>query len=52
MLKSWPRIVAIAAVRACAEFISQNKSKSQSLEQVKLKWPNDLLLDDRKLGVC
>ncbi len=50
MLKSWPRIVAIAAVRACEEFISQNKSKSQSLEQVKLKWPNDLLLGDRKLG--
>ncbi|NQV96475.1 MAG: biotin--[acetyl-CoA-carboxylase] ligase [Acidimicrobiaceae bacterium] len=45
-LKLWPRIVAIAAVRACKKFIEQN-DKSDS---VALKWPNDLLLDGRKLG--
>lgn len=45
-LKLWPRIVAIAAVHACKQFIEQNH-KSDS---VALKWPNDLLLDGRKLG--
>ena len=45
-LKLWPRIVAIAAVHACKQLIEQNH-KSDS---VTLKWPNDLLLDGRKLG--
>ena len=45
-LKLWPRIVAIAAVRACKQFIEQNRK----FDAVTLKWPNDLLLDGRKLG--
>ena len=45
-LKLWPRIVAIAAVSACKQFIEQNRK----FDAVTLKWPNDLLLDGRKLG--
>ena len=50
LLTSWPRIVAIAAVRACEEIISSGGQSRESETKVKLKWPNDLLLNDLKLG--
>ncbi len=49
-LTSWPRIVALAAIRACQELISLGRLKIGDAPVTKLKWPNDLLLDGRKLG--
>lgn len=50
ILTSWPRIVALGAVMACQEIISLNSSVIAAEKKISLKWPNDLLLADRKLG--
>ena len=41
------RIVAVSAVRACQKFLTEPTANSAS---IKLKWPNDLLLNERKFG--
>ena len=41
------RIVAVSAVRACRKFLTEPVAKSAS---IKLKWPNDLLLNEKKFG--
>ena len=50
LLTSWPRIAALAATRACQELISIGQLNVDAAPIIKLKWPNDLLLDGRKLG--
>ena len=50
LLASWPRIVALAATHACQELISIGQLNVDAAPITKLKWPNDLLLDGRKLG--
>lgn len=50
LLTSWPRIVALAATRACQELNSIGQINVDAEPIIKLKWPNDLLLDGRKLG--
>ncbi len=50
LLTSWPRSVALAATRACQELISIGQLNVDAEPIIKLKWPNDLLLDGRKLG--
>ncbi len=50
LLSSWPRIVAIAAAHSCQETISSGGQTIAAETKVKLKWPNDLLLGDLKLG--
>jgi BirA family transcriptional regulator, biotin operon repressor / biotin---[acetyl-CoA-carboxylase] ligase len=50
LLTMWPRIVALAAAHACQKLISSDHVSPKSAPKVTLKWPNDLLLDDRKLG--
>ncbi len=41
------RIVAVSAVWACQKFLAESATKSAS---IKLKWPNDLLLNEKKFG--
>ena len=41
------RIVAVSAVRACRKFIANDQKVGSSIE---LKWPNDLLLHEKKFG--
>ena len=41
------RIVAVSAVRACQKFIANDQTVSSP---IKLKWPNDLLLHEKKFG--
>ena len=41
------RVVAVSAVRACRKFIADNQVASSL---IKLKWPNDLLLNEKKFG--
>ena len=41
------RTVAVSAVRACRMFLADGAAKS---EFIKLKWPNDLLLNEKKFG--
>ena len=41
------RVVAVSAVRACRIFFDETEKNSAS---VKLKWPNDLLLNEKKFG--
>ena len=50
LLTSWPRVVALAAAHACQELISGGRLNVAAAPITKLKWPNDLLLDGRKLG--
>ena len=50
LLTMWPRIVALAAVQACQKLFSSGRLNVSSAPTIKLKWPNDLLLDGRKLG--
>jgi len=50
LLTMWPRIVALAAAHACQELISGGRLNVAAVPITKLKWPNDLLLDGRKLG--
>jgi BirA family biotin operon repressor/biotin-[acetyl-CoA-carboxylase] ligase len=40
------RVVAVSAVRACRSFVTAQKFA----ESIKLKWPNDLLIDSKKFG--
>jgi len=40
------RVVAVSAVRACRSFVTDQKLA----ELIKLKWPNDLLIDSKKFG--
>ena len=49
-LTAWPRIVALAATNACQELIASDRASMKPAPLLKLKWPNDLLIDDRKLG--
>jgi len=41
------RIVAVSAVRACRKFITNDQKVGSPIE---LKWPNDLLLHEKKFG--
>jgi len=41
------RIVAVSAVRACRKFTTSDQTASSP---IKLKWPNDLLLREKKFG--
>jgi biotin-(acetyl-CoA carboxylase) ligase len=41
------RIVAVSAVRACRKFLANDQTVSSP---IKLKWPNDLLLHEKKFG--
>jgi len=50
LLTSWPRVVGLAAAHACQELISGGRLNVAAVPITKLKWPNDLLLDGRKLG--
>ena len=50
LLTMWPRIVALAAAQACQKLFSSGRLNVSSPPTIKLKWPNDLLLDGRKLG--
>ena len=50
LLTMWPRIVALAAAQACQKLFSSGRLNVSSAPTIKLKWPNDLLLDGRKLG--
>ena len=50
LLTMWPRIVALAAAHACQKLFSSGRLNVSSAPTIKLKWPNDLLLDGRKLG--
>ena len=50
LLKMWPRIVALAAAHSCQELFSSGRLNVSSTPIIKLKWPNDLLIVDRKLG--
>ena len=50
LLTMWPRIVALAAAHACQKLCSSGRLNVSSAPTIKLKWPNDLLLDGRKLG--
>ncbi|MCX6535678.1 MAG: biotin--[acetyl-CoA-carboxylase] ligase [Actinobacteria bacterium] len=50
LLTMWPRIVALAAAHACQKLISSDHVSPKSAPKVTLKWPNDLLIVDRKLG--
>jgi len=50
LLTSWPRVVALAAAHACQKLFSSGHLNVSSAPITKLKWPNDLLLDGRKLG--
>jgi len=49
-LTTWPRIVALAAAHACQKLISSGRLNVSTSPTIKLKWPNDLLIVDRKLG--
>jgi BirA family biotin operon repressor/biotin-[acetyl-CoA-carboxylase] ligase len=46
-ISSCQRIVAVSAVRACRSFVADVEA---TLNAIKLKWPNDLLLNDKKFG--
>ena len=50
LLAKWPRIVALAAAHACQKLFSSSRLNVAAAPITKLKWPNDLLLDGRKLG--
>ena len=50
LLTSWPRVVALAAAHACQKLFSSGRLNVTAAPITKLKWPNDLLLDGRKLG--
>ena len=50
LLATWPRIVALAAAEACQKLFSSGRLIVSSAPTIKLKWPNDLLIRDRKLG--
>ena len=50
LLTMWPRIVALAAAQACQKLFSSGRLNVAAAPITKLKWPNDLLLDGRKLG--
>ncbi len=50
LLTMWPRVVALAAAHASQELISGGRLNVAAVPITKLKWPNDLLLDGRKLG--
>jgi len=50
LLATWPRIVALAAAEACQKLFSSGRLNVLSAPTIKLKWPNDLLIGDRKLG--
>ena len=50
LLATWPRIVALAAAEACQKLFSSGRLNVSSAPTIKLKWPNDLLIGDRKLG--
>ncbi|MFM7879235.1 MAG: biotin--[acetyl-CoA-carboxylase] ligase [Acidimicrobiaceae bacterium] len=41
------RVVAVSAVRACRKFIDDYQP---AISPIKLKWPNDLLLHEKKFG--
>ncbi len=46
-ISSCQRIVSVSAVRACQKFLADPVAMSAS---IKLKWPNDLLLNEKKFG--
>jgi len=50
LLATWPRIVALAAAEACQKLFLSGRLTVLSAPIIKLKWPNDLLIRDRKLG--
>ena len=50
LLTMWPRVVALAAAHACQKLISSGRLNVSTSPTIKLKWPNDLLIVDRKLG--
>ena len=50
LLATLPRIVALAAANACQKLFLSGRLNVLSAPTIKLKWPNDLLIDDRKLG--
>ena len=50
LLTMWPRIVALASAQACQKLFSRGRLNVSSPPTIKLKWPNDLLIVDRKLG--
>ena len=50
LLTMWPRIVALAAAQSCQKLCSSGRLNVSSTPIIKLKWPNDLLIVDRKLG--
>ncbi|MDA2968581.1 MAG: biotin--[acetyl-CoA-carboxylase] ligase [Actinomycetota bacterium] len=46
-ISSCQRIVAVSAVRACQKFLAESAANTES---IKLKWPNDLLVNEKKFG--
>ena len=50
LLATWPRIVALAAAEACQKLFSSGRLNVSNVPTISLKWPNDLLIGDRKLG--